>query len=306
MSSEQEKYFSNPMSENSILSYANGNYIPTETVSINVSGDMVGTFRGYRIFSACRTLNQGKVFRLEDHIERLFRSAEELAMKLPHNREGLRGLINNVVEKNRHHGDLLLEIMYSGGKAAPSGVAPEGPAHVYVIVFPFTPPPDEWYIKGISLASFPYERQWANVKLLNYVGGVLAHQTVVKEYDANEALFVATSDSQTILEGTTFSLFAVDGNDKVITPPINGTILDGITRKVVMEIAPKHGIAVEERTIKLADLPKINEVFITSSTRNIVPVIRVDKTVIGKGIPGKMVKRLSDMLEEYQENYSQP
>ena len=178
------------MSENSILSYANGNYIPTETVSINVSGDMVGTFRGYRIFSACRTLNQGKVFRLEDHIERLFRSAEELAMKLPHNREGLRGLINNVVEKNRHHGDLLLEIMYSGGKAAPSGVAPEGPAHVYVIVFPFTPPPDEWYIKGISLASFPYERQWANVKLLNYVGGVLAHQTVVKEYDANEALFV--------------------------------------------------------------------------------------------------------------------
>ena len=306
MSSEQEKYFSNPMSENSILSYANGNYIPTETVSINVSGDMVGTFRGYRIFSACRTLNQGKVFRLEDHIERLFRSAEELAMKLPHNREGLRGLINNVVEKNRHHGDLLLEIMYSGGKAAPSGVAPEGPAHVYVIVFPFTPPPDEWYIKGISLASFPYERQWANVKLLNYVGGVLAHQTVVKEYDANEALFVATSDSQTILEGTTFSLFAVDGNDKVITPPINGTILDGITRKVVMEIAPKHGIAVEERTIKLAGLPKINEVFITSSTRNIVPVIRVDKTVIGKGIPGKMVKRLSDMLEEYQENYSQP
>ena len=196
--------------------------------------------------------------------------------------------------------------MYSGGKAAPSGVAPEGPAHVYVIVFPFTPPPDEWYIKGISLASFPYERQWANVKLLNYVGGVLAHQTVVKEYDANEALFVATSDSQTILEGTTFSSFAVDGNDKVITPPINGTILDGITRKVVMEIAPKHGIAVEERTIKLADLPKINEVFITSSTRNIVPVIRVDKTVIGKGIPGKMVKRLSDMLEEYQENYSQP
>ena len=292
------------MSENSILSYANGNYIPTETVSINVLGDMVGTFRGYRIFSACRTLNQGKVFRLEDHIERLFRSAEELAMKLPHNREGLRGLINNVVKKNRHHGDLLLEIMYSGGKAAPSGVAPEGPAHVYVIVFPFTPPPDEWYIKGISLASFPYERQWANVKLLNYVGGVLAHQTVVKEYDANEALFVATSDRQTILEGTTFSLFAVDGNDKVITPPINGTILDGITRKVVMEIAPKHGIPVEETTIKLADLPKINEVFITSSTRNIVPVIRIDQTVIGQGIPGRMVKRLSDMLAEYQENYS--
>ena len=247
-----------------MLSYANGKYVPTEMVSINVSNDMVGTFRGYRIFTACRTLNRGKVFRIEDHVERLFHSAQELAMDLPHDRDGLKDLVAAVVEKNKDHGDLLLEIMYSGGKGVPAGVAPEGPAHVYILVFPFTPPPDDWYVKGISLASFAYQRQWPNVKLLNYVGGVLAHQTVVKDYGATEALFVATSDRQTILEGTTFSLFAVDEHETVITPPINGTILDGITRKVVMEIAPEHDIRVEERRIKLADLSKINEVFITS------------------------------------------
>ncbi len=286
-----------------MLSYANGKYVPTEAVSINVSNDMVGTFRGYRIFTACRTLNGGKVFRMEDHVERLFRSAQEISMDLPHDREGLKDLVASVVEKNKDHGDVLLEIMYSGGKAAPAGVAPEGPAHVYVLVFPFAPPPEDWYVKGISLASFAYQRQWPNVKLLNYVGGVVAHQTVVKDYDATEALFVSPRDCQTILEGTTFSLFVLDTNGTVVTPPLDGTILDGVTRKVLVEILPRAGIAVEERRITLTDLSNMNEVLIASSTRNIVPVVKVDDTVIGEGIPGQMVKRLNDILAEYQKHY---
>ena len=286
-----------------MLSYANGNYIPTEAVSINVSNDMVGTFRGYRIFTACRTLNGGKVFRMEDHVERLFRSAKELSMDLPHDRDGLKDLIASVVEKNKSHGDILLEIMYSGGKAAPAGVAPENPAHVYVLVFPLTPPPDDWHVKGISLASFAYQRQWPNVKLLNYVGGIVAHQTVVKEYGATEALFVAPRDGQTILEGPTFSLFVVDGNDSVITPPLNGTILDGITRKVILELVRKARITAEERKIKLAELSNMNEVILASSTRNIVPVVKVDDTVIGDGVPGPLVKLLKKLLADYQRNY---
>ncbi|MDP6793107.1 MAG: aminotransferase class IV [Anaerolineales bacterium] len=286
-----------------MLSYANGKYIPTEAVSINVSNDVVGTLRGYRIFTACRTLNGGNVFRMEDHVERLFRSAQELSMELPHDREGLKDLVATVVEKNKHHGDVLLEIMYSGGKATLTGMAPQGPAHIYVLVFPFTPPPDDWNVKGISLASFAYQRQWPNVKLLNYVGGVVAHQTVVKDYGATEALFVSPRDCQTILEGTTFSLFAFDMNDTVITPPLNGTILDGVTRKVLLEILPRAGIAVEERRITLADLSNMNEVLLASSTRNIVPVVKVDNTVIGKGLPGPMVKRLNEILAEYQKTY---
>jgi len=286
-----------------MLSYANGKYVPTEAVSINVSNDMVGTFRGYRIFTACRTLNGGKVFRMEDHVERLFRSAQELSMDLPHDREGLKDLVASVVEKNKDRGDVLLEIMYSGGKAAPAGVAPEGLAHVYVLVFPFTPPPEDWYVKGISLASFAYQRQWPNIKLLNYVGGVVAHQTVVKNYGATEALFVSPKDCQTILEGTTFSLFVIDTNGTVVTPPLDGTILDGVTRKVLLETLPRAGIAVEERRITLTDLSNMNEVLIASSTRNIVPVVKVDDTIIGEGIPGPMFERLNEILAEYQKTY---
>ena len=299
------QFISNYMIEDSLLSYANGKYIPTNEVSINVCNDMVGTFRGYRIFTACRTLNGGKVFRMDDHVERLFRSARELSMDLPHNRDELKRLVDSVVKKNKEHGDMLLEIMYSGGIAAPAGVAPEGPAHVYVLAFPFTPPPDDWYVKGISLASFAYQRQWPNVKLLNYVGGIVAHQTVVKQYSATEALFVSTRDGQTILEGTTFSLFVIDTNDTVITPPLDETILDGITRKVLLEIVPKAGITVEERQITLADLSNMNEVFLASCTRNIVPVVKVDDTIIGEGVPGPMVKLLNNVLAEYQSTYTE-
>lgn len=288
-----------------MLSYANGHYIPTEAVSINVSEDMVGTFRGYRIFTACRTVNGGKVFRLEDHIERLFRSAQEISMELPHDPDNLKSLVNSVVRKNAGPRDMLLEIMYSGGKAAPASVGPEGPAHLYILVFPFEPPPHDWYENGISLASFAYQRQWPNVKLLNYIGGLVAHQTVVKEHNATEALFVSPKDSQTILEGTTFSLFVVDRNETVMTPPLDDTILDGITRKVLMEIVPKAGIAVEERQIKLPELPNMTEVFITSCTRNIVPVVKVDDTVIGDAVPGPMVKFLNNIVGDYQRNYHQ-
>ena len=130
-----------------------------------------------------------------------------------------------------------------------------------------------------------------------------SHQTVVKKYGATEALFVSPIDSQTILEGTTFSLFVVDGHDSVITPPVNGTILDGITRKVILELVRKAGITAEERKITLAELSNVKEVLLTSSTRNIVPVVKVDDTVIGDGVPGPMVKLLNDLLADYQRTY---
>ena len=287
-----------------MISYSNGKYMPTKEISINVSEDMVGTFRGYRIFTACRTLNGGKVFRLEDHVERLFRSAKDVYMDLPHDKDGLKNLISEVVSKNEgEHGDLLLEIMYSGGKAAPAGVAPEGPAHVYILVFPLTPPPDHWYEKGVSLASYSYQRQWPNVKLLNYVGGVIAHQTVVKEYGSTEALFVSPKDNKTILEGTTFSFFAVSNNGTVITHPVNGKILDGITRKALLELMSENNIQFKEEEFTLNDLQNMDEAFLTSSTRNVVPVVKVDDIAIGNGKPGPSVEKLNDIYMKYQESY---
>lgn len=295
-----------------MLSYANGQFILTEKLTLPVASDTIGTFRGYRIFTACRTVGQ-KVFRLDDHIERLFKSAEAICMELPHDRSQLRAIIEETAERNKKAKpcqkrlslglDLLLEIMYSGGQAAANGVAPAGPAILYVVVFPLKLPPLLWYQEGIALASYPYQRQWPEVKLLNYIGAVIAHQTVVKKYGADEALFISSGDRQTVLEGTTFNFFIVkDG--AIITHPLDGKILSGITRKVALELARQNSIPVKEDYFEFNDLKIADEAFMTSSTRNVVPVVRIDDFMIGRGRPGEITKKLGEAFEEHQASYS--
>mgnify|MGYP001592733177 CR=1 len=292
------------------ISYSNGQYIPTDQLTLPVSSDTIGTFRGFRIFTACRTIGQ-KVFCLDDHIERLFKSAEAICMELPHGRDQLRGIIEETVERNKRfrtsggsepEPDLLLEIMYSGGQAAPNGVAPAGSAILYVVVFSLKLPPMLWYQDGITLASYPYQRQWPEVKLLNYVGAVIAHQTVVKKYGADEALFISPDDRQIVLEGTTFNFFIVkDG--AMITHPLDGNILSGITRRVALELARQNGIPVKEDYFEFNDLKSADEAFITSSTRNVVPIVKIDDFKIGNGKPGEITKKLGEKFKEYQREY---
>lgn len=300
------------------ISYSNGQYIPTDQLTLPVASDTIGTFRGYRIFTACRTLGQ-KVFCLDDHIERLFKSAEVICMELPHDRSQLRAIIEETAERNKKAKpcqkrlslglpadlagqDLLLEIMYSGGQAALNGVAPAGPAILYVAVFPLKLPPLLWYQEGIALASYSYQRQWPEVKLLNYIGAVIAHQTIVKKFGADEALFISPDDRQIVLEGTTFNFFIVkDG--AIITHPLDGKILSGITRKVALELARQNSIPVKEDYFEFNDLKIADEAFMTSSTRNVVPVVRIDDFKIGDGKPGGITKKLGKAFQEYQKEY---
>lgn len=297
-----------------MLSYANGKYIHTSALNLPVAKDIIGTIRGFRIFTACRTLGN-KIFRLEDHIERLFNSAQAIYMELPHNKDRLREIIQATVAKNRkgqveqeeeigqkEKKDLLLEIIYSGGEAAPNGIRPAGLAVLYIAVFSLKLPPDNWYQEGIKLATYAYQRQWPEIKFLNYVGAVIAHQTVVKKYEADDALFISPHEKKIILEGTTFNFFIIK-NGVIVTHPADGKILPGITRKVALELACQQGIKTKEDYFSLNDLLEVEEAFITSSTRNIVPVVRVDDIVIGSGQPGEITNKLARFFKEYQANY---
>ena len=275
----------------------------TNKLALPVKEDLIGTFRGFRIFTACRTLPNGKIFRLEDHINRLFSFAKVIHMKLPHNKNELKEIIREVITKNnRESGELLLEIIYSGGKAASNGITPVGETLLYILVLPLNLPPEKWYQQGIKLASFPYQRQWPEVKFLNYVGAVIDNQTVVKKYGADEALFLSPDGKNIVLEGTTFNFFVVK-KGIVFTHALDGKILPGITRKVILELAHKEGVEVKETNFSLNELAEMNEAFITSSTRNIVPVIRVDNIIIGNGKPGELTLKLAEIFKKYQINY---
>ncbi len=290
----------------SILSYQRDRYVETSELTFPFIDDVSGTIRGYRVFTACRTVD-GKVFRLEDHLGRLFDSAAGIHMKPPLSVERLRSLVHEIVEKNLRisgTGDLLLEIVFSGGLIGDTMKQSGKGAHLYVAVRPLVVPLPELYENGVVLATFRFQRMCAQVKLLNYVGAIVGHQTVAPEHDAYEVLFVDPNDRQTILEGSTFTVFFVDAGREVVTPPLDGRILDSVTRRAVLEILADGAPArVREAPVRLDQLSEMGECFIASTTRAVLPVRRIDETTIGDGRPGPVTGSIMRAFDDYIANY---
>jgi len=289
-----------------IISYQRDRYVETSELSFPFVDDVGGTIRGYRIFTACRTVRD-KVFRIEDHLDRLYYSAASMYMDPPMPRDRLRDLLGEVVRTNReagHHGDLLIEVIFSGGLAGSTMRRSGSGAYLYIAVQQMEPPPPEAYENGVALATFAHQRQCPDVKLLSYVGAVIAHQTVVPRLDAWDVLFISPLDGQTVLEGSTFTVFFANGNGELRTPPLNRRILDSVTRRVVLEIwKKKSGVAVLEEPLKLADASKYPEAFLASTTRNVLPVTRINDTVIGSGKPGPVTISLMEAFREYMDSF---
>jgi branched-subunit amino acid aminotransferase/4-amino-4-deoxychorismate lyase len=264
--------------------------------------DVSGTIRGYRIFTACRTFGD-KIFRLEDHMDRLYNSASSIYMKPPMDREQLKQLLQELVERNRklNHGtDLLIDVVFSGGLEGNSMRQSGLGAHLYIAVQELVPPPYECYENGVALATFPHMRMYPDVKLLNYMGAIMAHQTVVPLHDAYDVIFIYPPDGRTILEGTTFTVFFVNSDGALITPPLDGRILDSVTRRVVFEVIRRNGsIGIVEDEVYLDQLDKFIESFMVSTTRNVLPVTRIDEKIIGSGTPGPVTKKVIGLVEDY-------
>jgi branched-chain amino acid aminotransferase len=264
-----------------------------------------GTIRGYRVFSSCRTVNR-KIFRLDDHIGRLFHSAAAIHMQPPLSPGSLKTLLEDLLAKNvaAHGGDFRLDIIFSGGLQDDSMKMTGRGAHLYIGVHRLAPPPEEVYEKGVALATFPHQRAWPDIKLLNYVGAVIAHQTVVPAHNAFDVMFVDPSDGKTLLEGSTFTVFFVDASGGVVTTPLDGRILDSITRRALLEmLASSSDIKVCERPVTLDELPMMSEAFLASTTRSVVPVVRMNEVIIGDGTPGPVTKRVMELFRAYLESY---
>ena len=285
-----------------MISYANGKFLPTEKIAIPIADDYLGFKCGYRIFTSSRTINH-KFFRIDDHIDRLISSAHDINMNIEISKNEISHLIKETILKNKEINDeFIIFIFFSGGPPEPMTLKPSEAAHLYIIVNPLILPPLEWYENGITVATFPYQRQFPTVKLLNYVGSINAHQTVIPKYKAQEGLFISPDNNDTILEGTTFSFFAVD-NNTIITRPEDEYILGSITRRVIMEIIKQNDLNFIEKKIKVSDLKSMKEAFLASSIRGIVPITKVNDMKIGDGNPGEQTLSLMNYYKKNQENY---
>jgi len=273
------------------IAVINGKFMPLAKAKVSVEDR--GFLFGDGIYELIRC-HDGQLFRLDEHLQRMERSAQAIRLDLRHSREDWKRLISKAAERSKiREAKIYIEVTRG---AAPRGHAfPQGVASTTVItVRPFEPFPEQFRSRGVRVITTP-DIRWGrcDIKSLNLLPNILAKQQAV-ESGVFEAIFIRSGQ---VTEGTSSNIFAVFG-DTIVTSPIGPTILSGVTREMVLELARSQGLKAEERVITSTDFLQADEVFITSTTTEVLGVIQVDQTMIGTGKPGQITQQLYRRLQE--------
>jgi branched-chain amino acid aminotransferase len=278
----------------------NGQVTPPETAAISVYDR--GFLYGDSVFETIRTYG-GKPFALDEHLSRLARlarSAERVFIPLPVPTSTIRAEVEQGVGLSENT-ESFARVMLTRG-TGPLGLDPdlaEMPSRI-VLIEPFAPPPPEAYDKGIEAIVVHAARAndataAAGAKIANYLTSLLAIREA-RRRGAAEAFIVDARGS--VLEGTTSNVFLVR-NGELVTPPDNAGILAGITRAYVLRAADEIGVRTALRDVRESELFDADELFISSTLREILPVVRVEGRPIGAGQAGPVTRRLHEAFRKY-------
>jgi branched-subunit amino acid aminotransferase/4-amino-4-deoxychorismate lyase len=259
----------------SSICYFNGDLVPFRDLQLHVS-DLLFQ-RGYGVFDFFRS-REGRIPWLEDYVERLYNSLELSAIETDLDRVQFTSLIHELQQKNGLANGAF-KVIVSGGYSDNLESA-IGQANLVILNIPWNRPPEESYEKGVNLISEEFVRPNPDVKTLYYFNTLRLHKKL-REYNAVDVMFYTNC----ISEASRANLFFIKG-DRVYTPASD--ILKGITRKKVLSLFPE--IRVED--IDPEHLYDFDELFMTSTTRDITPVVAVDGKKIGTGTPGPLTRKI--------------
>ena len=273
--------------------YVDGQFVPASEALIPV--DDLAIMRGFGVFDLLRTLN-GKPLFLKEHINRLQASARQIGIQLPWATQKLIDIVMQTLQRNSFE-ESNIRIVVTGGSSQ-DFITPQGKPRLLVLVTRAPELPQWWYTEGVKIITFHSERSIPGAKSIAYVTATIALKQA-RNQNAIEAVYVDRNGC--VREGTTSNLFAFyEGT--LVTP--DKDILNGITRKAVLELAAKT-VCVDFRDLRLNELLTADEVFITGTNKMIVPVIRIDDSTIGDGRPGKQTLELMVALNERIDRYYQ-
>ncbi|MDH7480717.1 MAG: branched-chain-amino-acid transaminase [Armatimonadota bacterium] len=270
--------------------YLNGKFVPLEEAKITVYdhgllyGD--GAFEGIRVYSR-------KVFKLREHIQRLYRSTHAMMINLPISQKEMEEAILELLRRNEVQ-DGYIRITVTRGVGL--GLDPRVCKTPTIIIMSdkLSLYPEEMYRNGLHVVTVstrvcPAQCLEPRIKSLGkYVANIQA-KIEANRVNAGEGLMLNTEGY--VAEATGDNIFIVK-DDKLITPPPYAGILEGITRNTVIDLAKGMGIPVEERLFTLFDVYIADECFLTGTAAEVIPVVQVDGRTIGNGQPGNMTKRL--------------
>ncbi|MEC4686150.1 MAG: branched-chain-amino-acid transaminase [Nitrospirota bacterium] len=276
--------------------YIDGKYYDKANAKISVFdhgllyGD--GVFEGLRIYS-------GKVFRLREHIERLYQSAKAILLEIPMSIEEMQEAVLKTVEINRKENGYIRLIVTRG--EGPLGIDPSAceRAMVIIIVADIQLYPAEYYEDGIEIITassrrIPSDSLDPRIKSLNYLNNIMA-KIEAEQAGCLEAVMLNREGS--VAECTGDNIFIMKDSELLTPAPCHGA-LDGITRKTVMEIAETLGITSRETTLTRYDLYNAEECFMTGTGAEIIAVIKIDGRVIGNGTPGRVTRMLTKRFKQ--------
>ncbi|RYD17580.1 MAG: branched-chain-amino-acid transaminase [Verrucomicrobiaceae bacterium] len=251
-----------------------------------------GVFEGIRIYN-------GRIFRLEEHIKRLFDSAKAIILNLPWTQEEVcKFTCETVAANNLTDGYIRLVVTRGAGELGLNPYLCEVPS-MFIIASTIKLYPDETYKNGLSIITCATRRPapaalMPQVKSLNYLNNIMAK---VEAIQANALEAVMLNEQGYVAECTGDNLFLIkDG--KLLTPLISDGALDGITRAVIVELAEKLGVPFQERSLTRYDIYTADECFLTGTAAEVIPVVALDRRTIGSGKPGPFTERFLKAFHE--------
>lgn len=281
----------------SLQVYINGKFFAKEDAKVSVYdhgllyGD--GIFEGIRCYS-------GKVFRMEEHLERLYQSARAIMLEIPITPEKLAADVYETLKRNNFV-DAYIRLVVTRG-AGSLGLDPfkTSDPQVIIITDKIALYPAEYYEKGLELITASTIRNHPaalspRIKSLNYLNNIMAKMEGLQA-GCVEALML--NHKGEIAECTGDNIFLVrDG--RLLTPPIDAGILEGITRNAVIELAAQMGIACDQIPLTRHDVFIADECFLTGTAAEVIPVVKLDKRPIGSGSVGPVTQQLSAAFKKF-------
>ena len=273
--------------------YVNGEFL--EESQARLPADDLAILRGFGVFDFLRSYG-GIPFQLRAHLLRLQRSASLIQLACPWDIEELAEIALETLARNAIDGEAGIRLVLTGGSSA-NGFMPGGDSRLLVMVKPLQPLPAETYERGASVATVEQARDLPEAKTINYIPGITAQLKAQRRLPAAiEALY--TVDGR-VVEGTRSNIF-VFKEGGWITP--GRDLLPGITRaEVIKLLEAEDGLSV--RDIGLEEFYAADEIILSSTTKELTPVVRVDDKIIGSGQPGPQSKSLMRRWREMTDAY---
>lgn len=276
--------------------YLDGKFIDKDKAVVSVFDH--GLLYGDGVFEGIRTYNR-LVFRLKEHIDRLYKSADAIELKIPMTKSALIEAVIKTLKANKLS-DSYIRLVVTRGPGD-LGLDPRKckKATVFIITDKIKLYPEKYYREGLAIATAVTRRNYPKsldprIKSLNYLNNILAKLDAIKA-GTDEAIMLTYDDY--IAECTGDNIFFVK-NGELLTSPVSVGALEGITRDAVIQIARDMDIPFFERLLKMEDAYAADEVFLTGTAAEIIPVVKIDERKINGGKPGPITLKLREAFKK--------